>query len=119
MLYINIELISTANRQTTDAGPCQRFFIIHCLHHCDKCVERGEIHVGRYRVAENCIAVWIGVPSKVVDKLLHTRLVEENLKQKQSLYSSPNNYEAMVPTRVNSEIWQQLKRHTRSEYPDA
>ena len=54
-----------------------------------------------------------------VNKLLHTRLVKENLKQKQSLYSSPNNYGAMVPTRVNSEIWQQLKRYTGSEYPDA
>ncbi len=45
--------------------------------------------------------------TKVVDELLRTTLAEEKLiKEKQNLYSRPKNCAAMVPTRVNSEIWQ-------------
>ena len=97
------ELISTANTQTTDAPATNSSQSTVLAMVAD---ELNEEKCGP-GVAENL--------AKVVDKLLRTRLAEEKLKEKQNLYSRPKNCEAMVPTRVNSEIWQQLQPHTRSQ----
>ena len=97
------ELISTANTQTTDAPATNSSQSTVLAMVAD---ELNEEKCGP-GVAENL--------AKVVDKLLRTRLAEEKLKEKQNLYSRPKNCESMVPTRVNSEIWQQLQPHTRSQ----
>ena len=97
------ELISTANTQTTDATATNSSQSTVLAMVAD---ELNEEKCGP-GVAENL--------AKVVDKLLRTRLAEEKLKEKQNLYSRPKNCEAMVPTQVNSEIWQQLQPHTRSQ----
>ena len=95
-------VISTANKQTTDA-PSTNSLQSTVL---AMVAELNEEKCGP-GVAENL--------AKVVDKLLRTRLAEEKLKEKQSLYSGPKNCEAMVPTQVNLKIWQQLQPHTRSQ----
>ncbi len=97
------ELISTLNKQTTDP-PVNNLSQSTVL-----VMVAGELNGEKCgpEVAENL--------AKVVDKLLRTRLAEEKLKEKQNLYSGRKNVEAMVPTRVNLEIWQQLHPHTRSQ----
>ena len=97
------ELISTSNKPTTDSPATNSSQSTVLAMVAD---ELNEEKCGP-GIAENL--------AKVVDKLLRTRLAEEKLKEKQSLYSRPKNCEAMVPTRVNSEIWQQLQPHTRSQ----
>ena len=50
----------------------------------------------------------------VVNKMLRTKLSEDKLKEKQGLYTRPQNCETLVTTRVNAEIWSKLQSHTRS-----
>ena len=50
----------------------------------------------------------------VVNKMLRTRLSEDKLKEKQKLYTRPQNCETLVTTRVNAEVWSKLQSHTRS-----
>ena len=50
----------------------------------------------------------------VVNKMLRTKLSEDKLKEKQRLYTSPQNCETLTTTRVNAEIWAKLQSHTRS-----
>jgi hypothetical protein len=50
----------------------------------------------------------------VVNKMLRTKLSEDKLKEKQRLYTRPQNCETLVTTRVNAEIWAKLQSHTRS-----
>lgn len=97
------ELISASNQQTKDspANISSQSTVLAII-----ADELSEEKCGP-EVTENL--------AKVVDKLLRTKLTEEKLKEKQNLYFRPKNCEAMVPTRVNSEIWQQLLPHTRSQ----
>ena len=98
------ELISTANKQTTDAPATNSSQSTVLAMLAD---ELSEEKCGP-GVAENL--------DKVVDKFLRTRLAEEKLKEKQSLYSRPKNCEAYGahPSKLE-EIWQQLQPHTRSQ----
>ena len=50
----------------------------------------------------------------VVNKMLRTKQSEDELKEKQRLYTRPQNCETLTTTRVNAEIWGKLQSHTRS-----
>ena len=50
----------------------------------------------------------------VVNKMLRIKLSEDKLKEKQRLYTRPQNCETLTTTRVNAEIWAKLQSHTRS-----
>ena len=63
---------------------------------------------------ELCSPLLLDQLATVVKKMLRTKLSEDKLKEKQRLYTRPQNCETLVTTRVNAEILAKLQSHTRS-----
>ena len=52
--------------------------------------------------------------AKIVGNLVKVRLPDDKLRDKQSAFLTPNNCPALVPVRVNPEIWDKLSPNTKS-----
>jgi len=52
--------------------------------------------------------------ANLVDKMVKTKLSEENTKDKLSKYNRPQNCENLVSTRVNPQIWAKMRSSSKS-----
>lgn len=52
--------------------------------------------------------------ANLVDKMVKTKLSEENEKEKLVKYDRPQNCENLVSTRVNLQIWAKMRSSSRS-----
>ena len=50
----------------------------------------------------------------LVDKMVKTSLSEDKTKEKHEKYNRPENCENLINTRVNPEIWSNIRANTRS-----
>ena len=50
----------------------------------------------------------------LVDKMVKTSLSEDKTKEKHEKYNRPENFENLINTRVNPEIWSNIGANTRS-----
>ena len=54
------------------------------------------------------------VSTQFVDKMVKTKLSEENAKDKLAKYNRPRNCENLVSTRVNPQIWAKTRSSSKS-----
>ena len=52
--------------------------------------------------------------ANLVDKMVKTKLSEDNAKDKLAKYNRPQNYENLVSTRVNPQIWAKMRASSKS-----